>query len=135
MEYVRMIALGTEYFRVDDHRPDSPDFMALTDLGAVQSNTVNFEQTENEIDLETIVNYDGDIILMGGNYLGTPEEESAAPVVLDLLANTHAGQLGQIFLVETAVWGFPTTHNLMRVLDDLERIVSENELDVSGDFR
>ena len=53
---------------------------------------------------------------------------------MPLLANTVAGQQGQVFTVSRDIWGFEVVEALFGVLADVERSFDGVEVVVSGAF-
>lgn len=79
--------------------------------------------------VENMAAYDADLIV-----LTTPERQPLDPDVEKVLANTSAGRRAQIFHVDTGLWSASNLPGLFSVPDDLERLVGDRRLDVSGTF-
>ncbi len=133
LEYTRIDSFGTgsedTFLILSDL---TPGYKVLDDLGARRSNTNVGPAGElfPTISLETLADYDADVI-----FIGVPAGEQPAPQLRDLLAATFAGQRDQIFAVNYGVWGFRNVEALFAVLRDIEAIVKQRQLDTSGDFR
>jgi iron complex transport system substrate-binding protein len=134
LEYTRIDSYGTgsdeNFLLLTD---SSPGAVVMADLGIERSATnAGFEPGEQfpAISLEQLAEYDADLVV-----LGTEEGVAPDPQVTRLLEGTSAGRAGQVVVVDYAVWGFAVVDALFVVLDDVERILAENDVSSVGDFR